>query len=158
MKVLKMTAVVAVVAGLAVQAPSVHGQSNDSGQDRSRGRDLTILGGQGGELGVRIADADSGGVEIQDVQPGSAADKAGLKAGDVIVEFDSERVRGSRQFARLVRETPTGRSVKATIVRAGKRQDVEMTTSELRESRAIIGGGRLLDRDSLRDLAGRLPE
>src|SRR5262245_4666615 len=148
MKLLKIAAIVASLTAVAAVtialAPSVSGQS--------RARELTVLSGRGGELGVRIADATSGGVEIEEVQPDSAAEKAGLKKGDVIVEFDGERVRSGRQFARLVQETPAGKTIKATIVRDGRRQDVQLTTSEGRESRVIIGDpwqGRL---DRLGDL------
>src|SRR5262245_13502266 len=154
MKVLKILGIAVTLTGVAViglaLAPSVYGQS--------RGRELTVLGGRGGEIGVRITDASSGGVEIEEVQPDSAAEKAGLKRGDVIVEFDGERVRSGRQFARLVQETPAGRTIKATIVRNGQRQDVQVTPSEGRESTVILGGdrldGRLADQfayDRLRD-------
>ena len=51
----------------------------------------------------------------------SPAETAGLKAGDVIVEFDGERVRSTRQFTRLVQETPSGRKVQASVVREGQR-------------------------------------
>src|SRR5262245_27522507 len=135
MNSLKIAALVVALGGFAAVAPTVHGQS--------RGRELTILAGHGAELGVRIVDAASGGVEIDDVQPDSAAEKAGLKRGDVVVEFDGERVRSGRQFARLVQETPAGRTIKATIVRNGQRQDVQVTPSEGRESTVILGGDRL---------------
>ena len=138
MKGLKIAAIAVTLAGAAAVAialaPSVYGQS--------RARELTVLGGRGAELGVRITDAASGGVEIDEVQPDSAADKAGLKRGDVIVEFDGERVRSGRQFARLVQETPAGRTVKATIVRNGQRQNVDIQPSEGRQASVILGGDR----------------
>jgi serine protease Do len=156
MKVLRILGIAVTLTGLAAVglalAPSVYGQS--------RGRELTVLSGRGGELGVRITDASSGGVEVEEVQPDSAAEKAGLKRGDVIVEFDGERVRSGRQFARLVQETPAGRTIKATIMRNGQRQDLQLTPSESRrESATIIGGDRFpdvwangFDLDRLRDL------
>ena len=51
------------------------------------------------------------GVVIEDVEAESPAQKAGFKAGDIVVEFDGERVRSTRQFTRLVQETAAGRSV-----------------------------------------------
>jgi serine protease Do len=45
----------------------------------------------------------------------------------VLVEFDGERIRSARQFARLVRESAAGRAVRATLLRAGARQEVEVT-------------------------------
>src|SRR5262249_38989526 len=92
-------------------------------------------------------------------RPDSPAEKAGLKRADVIVEFDGERVRSTRQFGRLVQETPPGRTVKATVMRGGRRQDVEITPREGRgamSGRGTAAGGffrePLPDLDMLRDL------
>jgi S1-C subfamily serine protease len=96
------------------------------------------LWGPGGELGVSVRDLRgdevaratlerAGGVVVEDVEDGSAAAKAGLKPGDIIVDFDGERVRSTRHFSRLVRETPEGRTVRATIVRGGARQTLDVT-------------------------------
>jgi S1-C subfamily serine protease len=41
-----------------------------------------------------------------------------------VIEFDGERVRSTRQFARLVQETPAGRSVRAVVIRDGSRQSL----------------------------------
>ena len=45
------------------------------------------------------------------MEDASPAGKAGIKPGDVIVEYDGERVRSARQFTRLVQETAEGREV-----------------------------------------------
>jgi len=74
---------------------------------------------------------------------------------DVIVEFDGERVRSARQFARLVQETPPGRTVKAVIRREGQRKDVEITSDERRGDMMISGELGDYMRDLGRDL-GRL--
>jgi membrane-associated protease RseP (regulator of RpoE activity) len=96
-------------------------------------RKLAIMPGRGVELGVTVRDLDSeqlktgSGVVVEDVRSGSAAEKAGLRKGDVIVEFDGERVRGQRHLSRLVSETPEGRTVKAAVTRDGKRVDLSVT-------------------------------
>jgi serine protease Do len=84
-----------------------------------------------------------GGVVVDDVRPDSPAQKAGLKRSDVIVEFDGERVRSARQFARLVSETPPGRTVTATIVREGRRQSVQVTPSAGQRFDVFVDGPRL---------------
>ena len=53
---------------------------------------------------------------------------AGFAAGDVVIGFDGERVRGVRQLTRLVRETPMGRSVSATVLRDGSRVELQVTS------------------------------
>ena len=88
------------------------------------------LDGRGSQIGVLVSDADAAGavgVRIDGVDADSPAAKAGVKEGDVVVEFDGERVRSARQLTRLVQETPDGRSVKMTVVRGGARQAVDIT-------------------------------
>ena len=82
-------------------------------------------------LGVREMDADRAkalalnearGVEVKNVVEGSAAAKAGIKEGDVVLEFNGQQVEGVEQFTRLVRETPPGRQVKILVWRNGAEQ------------------------------------
>jgi serine protease Do len=91
---------------------------------------VRILGGAGNQIGVSIRDFNddelkagkaTAGVVIEEVEAESPAQKAGFKAGDIVVEFDGERVRSTRQFVRLVQETPLGRSVQAAVTRDGQR-------------------------------------
>jgi serine protease Do len=103
--------------------------------------DVLMLDGRGAQLGVMVSDVDPStrqpsqanadslraGVRVDEVNAGSPAEKAGIKAGDVVVEYDGERVRSARQFTRLVQETPEGRSVAIAILRDGKRQTVNAT-------------------------------
>ena len=87
----------------------------------------------GAQLGVSVRELDAeqaksqSGAVVDEVRAGSAAEKAGIKKGDVITEFDGERVRGVRHLTRLVTETPDGRTVKAAVVREGKRVDLSVT-------------------------------
>src|SRR5205823_3988764 len=70
-------------------------------------RALEIFGGRGSQIGVTIRDVDDSdaktskmtapsGVVIEEVAEESPAAKAGLKKGDIVVEFDGERVRSVR--------------------------------------------------------------
>ena len=105
----------------------------------------TNLFAGGTYLGVNLAEIDPNrakelklkedyGVEITRVEGNSPAEKAGLKAGDVVLEYNGERVEGMEQFGRLVRETPPGREVKLTISRDGKTEKLAATV-ESRRSR-----------------------
>ena len=62
---------------------------------------------------------DETGVEVTRVAPDSPAEKAGLKEGDVVLQYNSTKVEGLEQLSRLVRETPVGREVKLDIFRNG---------------------------------------
>jgi serine protease Do len=97
---------------------------------------LLKLAGGGSYLGVDVTEigaerartlklAEERGVELTRVAEDSPAAKAGLKAGDVVLEFNGQRVEGTEQFVRLVRETPVGRVVKLLISRGGSSQTVE---------------------------------
>jgi S1-C subfamily serine protease len=134
------------------ERPYDAGQSQRDDRPERRGRALTLLGGRGSGLGVRITDRTEGGVVIDEVVDDSPAEKAGLKRSDVIVEFDGERVRSARQFSRLVQETPSGRTVKLTITRDGKRQDLQVTPDERRGDAMVSGDFGDYMRDLGRDL------
>jgi predicted metalloprotease with PDZ domain len=96
-------------------------------------RRLAVLAGRGAQLGVSVRDLDAelsktqSGALVEDVRAGSAAEKAGIRKGDVITEFAGERVRGVRHLMRLVTETPEGRTVKAAVQRDGSRVDLSVT-------------------------------
>ena len=138
-------------------------------EPRERGR-VMVLGGRGSQIGVMAQDltADElkalpggvpSGVRIDDVDDDSPAAKAGLRTGDIVVEFDGERIRSARQFSRLVEETVGGRTVKLGVVRNGQRQTVDVTP----ESRAFSWGfdGDRIGRDiarGMREFEPRLRE
>ncbi len=91
---------------------------------------VRVFGGSGSQIGVSVRDLNdeelkggktATGVVVEDVEADSPAQKAGFKTGDIVVEFDGERVRSTRQFMRLVQETVVGRSVTAAVTRAGQR-------------------------------------
>jgi serine protease Do len=123
--------------GLALAVgPSIH--AGVAAQDLSA---LTVF--DGGQLGIRVSDT-ANGVRVDDVDAGSPAEKAGIREGDVVVEFDGERVRSAMQLTRLVRETPDGRSVPVAVMREGKRQALQATPE--------AGRAFAFDPDSLREL------
>lgn len=74
--------------------------------------------------------SDEHGVEITAVTEGSPAEKAGIKVGDVVLEYNGHRVEGTEQLMRLVRETPPGRQVKLLISRNGATQTITATIGE----------------------------
>lgn len=72
------------------------------------------------------------GVEVAHVQEDSPATKAGIKEGDVVLEYNGEKVEGVDQFIRLVHETPPGREVKMTVWRSGKNENLTITVGSRR--------------------------
>lgn len=102
----------------------------------SNGRAVSYLGLGVKEILAERAKAlslkEEAGVEVTIVDPGSPAEKAGLKAADAVLEYQGNRIEGADQFVRLVRETPVGRQVKLKIVRGGAAQTVLATVGERR--------------------------
>ena len=134
--------------GLAV---ATGGAVSLAAQDRVERRrpNVMVLDGRGAQLGVMISDVDAKeaqGVRIDDVDAGSPAEKAGLREGDVVVEYDGERVRSARQFTRLVQETPDGRTVRIAVLRNGQKQMLDATP----ESRTAMNFEFDIDPDWLR--------
>ena len=135
-----------VIGGLAAAACIAVGTASLahlSAQDRERTprQWMSLFEAAGSELGVSVRDltADEiakakldrpGGVFIQDVREESAAARAGLREGDIVVEFDGERIRSASHFTRLVRETAPGRPVSSSVIRNGARVAVNVTPDE----------------------------
>lgn len=94
---------------------------------------VVVFSGSRSFLGVAVAEVtaerakalklrEERGVEITRVEDDSPAAKAGFKVQDVVLEYQGQRVEGSEQFIRLVRETPAGREVKLLVTRGGQNQ------------------------------------
>ncbi len=112
-----------------IQGPAAQGRTNVV-------RALDVA--RGSRLGVSVSDIEEAdakditakaGVVVETVEPGGPAEKAGVKTGDTITEFDGEKVRGVRQFTRLVQETPAGRSVAVALLRGSQHLTVNVTAS-----------------------------
>jgi serine protease Do len=84
----------------------------------------------GSERAKQLKLSEPHGVEVTTVAPDSPAAKAGLKEGDVVVEFNGQRVEGTEQFVRLVRETPPRREVKLEVIRDGASRTIAATVGE----------------------------
>jgi serine protease Do len=66
------------------------------------------------------------GVEIAQVAEDGPAEEAGLQRADVITRFRHEQVLGAEHLARLVRETPGGRTVPLEVWRDGRQREVDV--------------------------------
>jgi len=82
------------------------------------------------------------GALVAEPQSGSPAEKAGIKAGDVITAVNGAAVKDSRDLARHVAQLAPGTSVKFDIIRDGKSQSISLTLGELpneRQAKADTG-------------------
>jgi serine protease Do len=71
------------------------------------------------------------GALVGDVVPGSAADKAGVRRGDVIVAFNNKGVDDAHDLPAMVAETPVGKEAAITILRDGVKHELPVTIGKL---------------------------
>lgn len=112
---------------------------------------------QRGWIGISIQDltpelAKSAKVEnvkgayVADVVKGGPADKAGLKAKDVIVAYSGKEVADSGVLRNEVANTPIGQEARVSILRSGQREEITVKVGDLEESTrmlAAVGKERL---------------
>ncbi len=77
------------------------------------------------------------GVLVSSVNPGDPADKAGMKSGDVIVEFDGKKIEELHDLPRVVAATPPGKRVKVKIIRDGKEKTLFLTVAKKKEEEEV---------------------
>jgi serine protease Do len=71
------------------------------------------------------------GAVVSRVDPGSPAERAGLQAGDVIVEFNRKPIQDADQLTSVVADTPAGTQAPIVFYRGGKQQTATATVEEL---------------------------
>lgn len=90
-----------------------------------------------GLLGALVTDASSvasatvTGAYIDSVTPGGAADRAGIRAGDVVTRFNGLPVTNRIDLTAQVRVLPGGSDATLTYVRSGNSYTVEVTLGDL---------------------------
>jgi membrane-associated protease RseP (regulator of RpoE activity) len=123
--------------------PQMNGMPQiDSFPPMPGGDNFFVFRGFGGrQIGINISPltkqlADhfgvAGGVLVNNVRENSPAEKAGLKAGDIITEIDGKEVKSDIDLVRAVGEKKTG-DVELTFVRDQNRQTVRVTPEESKD-------------------------
>jgi serine protease Do len=64
------------------------------------------------------------------VMPGSPADKAGIEDGNIILEFDGQRLDANTSLASLVRQKQVGETVRLKVLSQGQERDILLTLDE----------------------------
>jgi len=97
-----------------------------------------------GVLGVSLADSDDGkGVKIAEVIPGSAAEKARLKANDVILKIDGKEANTRAELSAMIHKCEPGTLVTLTVDRDGREIEIKATLAATFGD--PTGGGRVVD-------------
>jgi serine protease Do len=115
----------------------------------------------GSTVGIRLSDVTADQVKslklskaegaiVESVNTQSPAAAAGIRAKDVIVEFDGEHVRSARHLTRLVSETPAGREVGVVVMRDGRKTELHVKPEAGTWLNPQFGG--MIDPQQMRDL------
>jgi S1-C subfamily serine protease len=89
------------------------------------------------DMAASLGLKDVGGVIVSSIEPGSAADRAGFKQGDVIQAFNGQPVKDLNSLRNRVADSAPGSNTTVTIVRDGATRDLTVT---LREAAAATAG------------------
>jgi serine protease Do len=96
------------------------------------------------------------GAIVTEVVPNSPASKAGIFAGDVILEFDGKPVRESSELTLLAAQAGVNKSVNVGVLREGKKRDVRVTLGEYPSNDAALAGRSGGDGDDNEKASGTL--
>lgn len=86
------------------------------------------------------------GALVADVTKDSPAEKAGLKLGDIILEFNGRQIHEFNELPRLVAATPVGTKTSLKLIRDGKPETKEVTIGLLSE---VIGEGQPVTQEKI---------
>lgn len=93
-----------------------------------------MLGVQGGEVNSELAEAlgydSTKGAFVSQVVPDSAAEKAGIEAGDIIVSVNGKKIKTFSELRAKVATLGAGKTVKLGIIRDGKEKSFDVTLGE----------------------------
>jgi S1-C subfamily serine protease len=127
--------------GVSVEKADTTGQNSGVGEAivwEKVAESLAYLKGggrnKGAFLGIQGGDRDEGGINVQSVQEGTAAEKCGLKDKDVILEFDGKKVNTMEELRSLITRRRIGDKLKVLIERAGEQQELDVELGERPEN------------------------
>jgi S1-C subfamily serine protease len=129
--------------GLRISPPDVHIEMPDFGSIGMMLR-TPLLGIQAddisGQLGSYFGVPDGEGILVREVREDSPAAKAGLKAGDVIIKVDGDRVRTTSDLRAKLREKRESKTVALGVIRKGAEisLNVEIEQPKPRERSRVI--------------------
>jgi serine protease Do len=82
------------------------------------------------ETASRFASPVDSGALIEEVEPGSPADDAGMKRGDIVIAAGSEEVRSSGDLLSALRNYMPGDTVGLKILRSGENTTLQANLAE----------------------------
>lgn len=85
------------------------------------------------ELAQSFGMEGKNGALVSEVIKDGPAEKAGMKAGDIVMEFDGKKINEMNDLPRIVASMPVGRKVPVRILRDGKQEEISVTIERLKD-------------------------
>lgn len=112
------------------QVKRVVGQLKEFGKTRRGWMGVTIQSVTD-EVAESLGLDNTEGAIISSVVPGGPSDEAGLKPGDIIIDFNGVKVPSSEELPTIVANTAIGVDVEVRVLRNGEEKTFTLTTGEL---------------------------
>ena len=100
----------------------------------ARGRLGVVIQGMDEDLAKALGMDHPRGALVEEVEPGSPAEKAGIKSGDVLLSVDGQDVPHSEELPRMIAAHKPGTQVKLTIQRDKQTRNVEVALAGMSDN------------------------
>ncbi|MGH7853419.1 MAG: DegQ family serine endoprotease [Candidatus Binatia bacterium] len=94
------------------------------------------------EIAESLSLKQTTGALVADVVKGGPAEKAGIKPGDIIVEFDKKEIKDSSDLPSVVARVTPGTAVQLKVLREGKQLSLPITVGELEDNEVVASTGQ----------------
>lgn len=91
---------------------------------------VPVVGSAAGKLGLHVTDTNQG-VQVQRILPGSAAERVGIRMGDIVLRFDGAKIESSERLMTLIDSKKVGQSASIDIVRQGRTLNLQVILDRL---------------------------
>lgn len=123
----KLTATLGKTSSTTVYSQNFDMNRNGNGMFFGDNNERIVIGSPTPRLGIKAQDTDDGkGVKVLSVDEGSAAQKSGVKEGDLITEFEGKPVNDATELMQASRNAKDKNNMKVKVIRDGKTQDLEI--------------------------------
>ena len=106
------------------------------------------------DLSQKFGLKNSTGALVGDISKGSPAEKAGIKRGDIIIEFNGKKVKDVGNLRNMVSQSKVGSEVLVFIIRGDKEYSFKVLIAELPKELSETSQGNLPEEQSFEGLAG----